>query len=174
VVLPAVVLISVVWASVGSSKNSGEFRLRDDCDPATFGPNCIGDGDTTLNEFNAELAAKGRVDDWKFQPDHFETRAAQPVILVNRGGLTHTYTRVAGFGGSFVARLNAASGNLIPAPECAKLAADGVTLIRTPASSTNIAVPAQTQMVAPGIGTPGTVRFQCCIHPWMRSTATVR
>src|SRR5262245_24041769 len=91
VVVPAVLLISALWVSSGNSKNGGEFRLRDDCDPVTFGANCIANGDTTLDQFNAELAARGRVDEWKFQPDHFETSAVQPVLLVNRGGLTHTY-----------------------------------------------------------------------------------
>src|SRR5262245_3543237 len=177
VVVPATLIISALLVSTGTSSSFREVRLRDDCDPDTFNllrPGlCIGNGDTTVDEFNIELAQRGGVRFWKFQNDHFNMNASEPLLVVNRGGETHTFTKVAGFGGGFVAGLNAGSGNLVPAPECASFAADGVTLVPAPASATNVAVPAQTQFVAQR-QTPGIVRYQCCIHPWMRTTVTVR
>ena len=176
-VVPAALILSTLWVSTGSSSSGREVRMRDDCDPETFNllraGLCVGNGDTTVDEFNAELARRGSVGAWKFQNDHFDMDASEPLLVVNRGGETHTFTKVRGFGGGFVAGLNAASGNLVPAPECATLAADGVTLIPTPPSGTNVSAPARTQFVALP-QRPGIVRYQCCIHPWMRTTATVR
>ena len=93
------------------------------------------------------------------------------VSVSNLGGETHTFTRVKNFGGGFVAGLNAASGNPDPAPECAQMV--NGKLVPQPASADNLFVPA---------GTSGTTQvkegevahFQCCIHPWMRTTINTR
>jgi hypothetical protein len=71
----------------------------------------------------------------------------------------HTFTEVAAFGGGIVPNLNQLAGTPTMAPECGALEGD--------------------DFVAPGttyretVHEAGTVKFQCCIHPWMRLEATV-
>jgi hypothetical protein len=130
------------------------LRIRDDCDPATFnaalGPGaCKGNGDTTLAKFRAELAEEGSVGAWRFNPDkEFTIDFGRTLTLESRAGETHTFTKVANFGGGFVAGLNAASGNPVPAPECAVVNADG-TLSPQPASAANVFVLAGTTVSGP-------------------------
>ena len=160
------------------------ISIRDFCDPATFNANppagigpgtCVrGDnvsvnGSQTLAGFRAELRPEKSVGAWRFNPNRVETEENVNLTLVSHGGETHTFTRVAEFGGGFVAPLNAASGNLIPRPECAKVMPDG-SLVPQPPSANNI-------FVEPGETDPGPriigeeqAKFQCCIHPWMRAT----
>ncbi|HEV7590994.1 MAG TPA: hypothetical protein VGO40_22980, partial [Longimicrobium sp.] len=78
------------------------------------------------------------------------------------GGETHTYTEVEEFGGGVVPALNTASGNTTVAPECA----DDAEF----AASTIISG----QTMAHTFEETGTEKYQCCIHPWMRQTVTVR
>ena len=78
----------------------------------------------------------------------------QTLVAVNQGGEVHTFTEVEHFGGGVVRVLNELSGNPVPAPECQNLA--------------------RGDFIAPGgsdtdeVEEPGTERYQCCIHPWMR------
>ena len=145
------VLAGVFVAAPASASSDREVRLRDDCEPASF---------------NAELAQRGSVNAWKYDNDHTTLDGNQRLLVVNRGGETHTFTKVARFGGGFVAPLNQASGNPVPATECATVQADG-SLVPKPASATNQFVAAHTQTTAPNVAI-GTTLFQCCIHPWMR------
>src|SRR5689334_8850130 len=87
-------------------------QVRDDCDAATFNA-AIGDGtcnpaaggDTTFDEFVADVLAKGSVDKWRFDNDHLSN--PKPIVAQNRGGETHTFTRVANFAdGSIAPPLN--------------------------------------------------------------------
>lgn len=176
-VATACVLASGVLASPASARSDREFRLRDDCDPVTFnaaiGPGaCIGNGHTTLDAFNAELARRHSADEWKFNPDNTELKSDDRILLVNRGGEAHTFTRVARFGGGFVAALNQASNNPVPAPECATVRPDG-TLVPQPFGPNNQILAAQTTAPGPAVGS-GTALYQCCIHPWMRVRVAVR
>ena len=172
-------LLFTMLGSVGHSSSDREVRLRDDCEPNSFnevlGPGaCIGDGDTTFNEFIDELTEDRDVGSWKFNPDEFRLDRGERMVLVNRGGETHTFTRVARFGGGFVAQLNTLSGNEVPAPECAAVLPDG-TLQPRPPGPNNLFVPARTQQAGPAVAAaPGVVRFQCCIHPWMRTSVRTR
>jgi hypothetical protein len=159
-----------------TNKDVQDIRLRDDCDPATFNAAlgagaCLGNGNTTVDEFNAELASRGSVNAWKYNPDHTKVKPGESLLVVNQGGETHTFTRVAHFGGGFVAGLNQASGNPVPASECATTNADG-TLSPRPQGPNNLFVASSQQIPVPGIG-DSTVLFQCCIHPWMRITITL-
>src|SRR4051794_14035485 len=87
------------------------LRMRDDCDQATFnaappagiGPGtCAGDGDTTLAEFRAEFTQQGSADKWRLDNDHASIDAGAAIKVTNRGGETHTFTKVAEFGGGFI------------------------------------------------------------------------
>src|SRR6267378_3354679 len=97
-----------------------QITIRDFCDKNTFPAGlCTGSGKIAFAAFNAELAAFKDAGSWKFVPDVAATEEGVNLTLTNVGGETHTFTRVAKFGGGFVAGLNIASGNTVPAPECA-------------------------------------------------------
>src|SRR5713226_481974 len=70
--------------------------------------------------FFDEITADQLVGAWRFNPlfraQHMP--GGQLVVLQNLGGETHTFTKVAKFGGGFVPVLNLLSGNPVPAPEC--------------------------------------------------------
>ena len=95
-------------------------------------------------------------------------RSIAPITLAlqNTGGETHTFTRVRKFGGGFVDALNQASGNPVPAPECAQLV-NGVLTPQAP-SADNLFIPAGGTASASVPGRDDEIRYQCCIHPWMR------
>lgn len=163
-----VALAGVVAALSGAALYSSGLktvRMEDRCDPDTFNAAlgdgvCVGDRDTTFAEFNAEFAATGSVDHWSFKEDEFHVRKGESVNSRNIGGEDHTFTPVAQFGGGFVPPLNAFAGPTVP--EC------------------EIPVVFATLVPAGGEGAPillnnvGVQRFQCCIHPWMRTEVTVR
>jgi hypothetical protein len=177
------VVASLLFVAAAALADSGAvvFRVRDDCDPATFNAvlgegACIEtfDGDTTFAEFGEELAEDREVGSWRFNPDAVTLDRGQRTFLESRAGEVHTFTRVARFGGGFVTELNEAGGFGAPVPEC-------VTEDRplpAPPSPTNILVPAGAHLHGPTAGSTempkGRTRWQCCIHPWMRSTVVVR
>jgi len=165
----AVAALAVLGLSggVGAVQGDKKIRLLDDCEPTTFnavlGPGaCVGNGHTTFDEFIAELAATQDAHKWRNQPSQVQLNIGRPTIVENRGGEDHTFTEVAQFGGGVVDALNGISGNPVPAPECLGpldiIPAGGVEEGPTAGSS----------------GLPvGTHRFQCCIHPWMRTVIEV-
>jgi hypothetical protein len=89
-------------------------------------------------------------------------------LTQNLGGETHTFTEVKNFGGGFVAALNEASGNLVPAPECAQVV--NGQLMPQPPSDDNLFIPAGGSATV--TERQGVAMYQCCIHPWMRLTIT--
>jgi hypothetical protein len=162
----AVALLSLT-AGAGAVQGDKKFRLLDDCDPVTFAGvpgGCIGNGNTTFDEFIAELAATQDAHEWRNQPSQAHLNIGRPTIIENRGGEVHTFTRVAAFGGGFVPDLNGISGNPVPAPECLNFGA----IVFIPAGATEDGPTAGSSDLP-----VGTSRFQCCIHPWMRTTIEV-
>ena len=95
---------------------------------------------------------------WRNDPGYLAVEAGQRLRVLNAGGRGHTFTPVENFGGGFVPPL---SFGLTQAPECAAIASD------------------PSQVIAPGSRaivtdlTAGDHRFQCCIHPWMRTLVKV-
>ncbi|HET7106855.1 MAG TPA: hypothetical protein VFI38_08595 [Candidatus Acidoferrum sp.] len=150
-----------------------EIHLRDFCDPPTFnqaaGPGtCIGSGLMPFATFLAELVEEKSVGEWRFNPNTIRAEEGTKLVLVNRGGETHTFTRVEKFGGGFVAPLNAPSGTPIPAPECAQVLGDG-SLAPQPPGPNNLFLEAGETEPGPTLGDgEKQTRYQCCIHPWMR------
>jgi len=134
--------------------------IRDDCDPRDpawdpTGGCALRRGNVTFAEFNAEnnstLAAAviGHMA-WRMDPTYMRVRRGKTVRVSNEGGRTHTFTKVAEFGGGKIPS-PALNKGLVTAPECpgsVDIAPGGRVEI------TNLAV--------------GNNRFQCCIHPWMR------
>ena len=139
-------------------------NMQDACDPTTFdaavGPGtCVRAGGVQFSQFIAELTRLGFAGPWHFAPPTGNVRVGQSFVALNKGGEVHTFTEVDDFGGGIVPFLNDLARVPTVAPECAALEPD--------------------DFVAPGgtyredIENTGTLKFQCCIHPWMRLEATV-
>ena len=170
-VLTVVAAIAVMSLSGGVDAVQGDKKVRmyDDCEPTSFNAvlgdgACVGNGHTTFDEFIGELAATQDAHKWRNQPSQMLLIIGRPTIVENRGGEVHTFTEVAEFGGGFVNALNGISGNPVPAPECLNLGA--ITFI--PAGAVEQGPTAGSSDLPVGIH-----RFQCCIHPWMRTVVEV-
>lgn len=164
----AVALLSLT-VGAGAVQGDKKFRLLDDCEPTSFNAvlgdgACIGNGHTTFDEFIAELLATQDVHTWRNQPSQAQLNVGRPTIIENRGGEVHTFTKVAAFGGGFIPDLNGISGNPVPAPECLNFGA----MVFIPAGATEDGPTAGSSDLP-----VGTSRFQCCIHPWMRTVIEV-
>ena len=182
--------VCVVLLSALALAQSDPFTIgiRDACDPGTFsspinaaGPGTCkpgSHGTTKFQDFIAELQSDHIAGAWRFNPLLNATQgtfqlvtvilaSGQTTALQNTGGETHTFTKVASFGGGVVPPLNQLSGNPTPAPECLK-----------PENPTNIFVEAGTTETGPTAGSDqlpvGVTTWQCCIHPWMRMTISVQ
>ena len=160
-------LVLVPAAGATAASSSRQVQALDDCDPATFnavvGPGtCVGDGGTTFSEFVAQLLAQGRAPAWRFAPAQLKLDAGGTLTAHNRGGEDHTFTQVATFGGGCIAALNDLLG-LTPVPECAGFPGGAFAATLIPPGGTVTTSPLR----------PGVHRFECLIHPWMRTTVTV-
>jgi hypothetical protein len=164
----AIALLSLT-AGAGAIEGEKKFRMYDDCEPTTFNAvlgdgACIGNGHTTFQEFIEELEETQDAHKWRNQPSQAHLNVGRPTLIENRGGEVHTFTPVAAFGGGFVPDLNGISGNPVPAPECLNFA----SIVFIPAGGV------EEGPVAGSSELPvGTTRFQCCIHPWMRTVIEV-
>lgn len=178
VTLAMLVLFGIVVATAASN-HGNRVDLKDDCDPATFnadpptgpglGPDtCVRGGSTTFANFIAQLRAKGSAKGWEFNPSSMDLDAGETLTTRNQGGEFHTFTEVQHFGGGCVKLLNDLLG-LTPVPECNVLLPDGVT----PLVFATTGVPAGGTSTVPTLA-PGMHRFQCMIHPWMRTTVVVQ
>lgn len=152
-------------AAASQGRENVMVNVHDACDGDTFnaiiGPGtCTRNGGVTFDEFVAQLTAHGSAGAWHFAPGVANATVGETLLASNTGGEVHTFTEVAEFGGGIVPFLNQLAGTPDVAPECNALEAD--------------------DFVAPGgtyketIDHKGTLKFQCCIHPWMRLEATVR
>jgi plastocyanin len=171
------------------------IRIWDACDPESFnaavGPGtCLPGhhGQTDFHDFFSELQLDQIAGAWRFNPllnasegvfklARLDLEPGDHISLENVGGETHTFTRVEEFGGGFFAPLNPLTGNPEPAPECARVLADG-SLAPQPETDANQFVEAGTTESGPIAGTRllprGTTNWQCCVHPWMRVKIVVR
>ena len=171
--------LTITGVIVAARSSPQVFRVRDDCDPATFnaagfGPICNPNfgGGTTFAEFIAELTEDQQIGSWRFNPDSVGLDRGQGTAFESRAGEFHTFTRVAAFGGGILPGLNDLSGAGPTRMEC------GVPGTFAPPSATNIFLPDGVDFAGPTAGGPelpkGTTKWQCCIHPWMRSEVRVR
>lgn len=149
----------------GTSSPRAQVRLDDDCDRASFeavlgAGACVGDGGTTFPEFVEELQDKGFHGAWRNRPTELRLAHGEPLRVTNVGGEFHSFTEVARFGGGCLPEINALIG-ATPVPECADPAVFSTVL------------PAGATATVPQHLHPGTHRFECILHPWMRTTVTV-
>lgn len=165
----AVIAVLSLSGGVGAIQGDKKIRLLDDCEPTTFNAvlgdgACIGNGHTTFAEFIEELEETQDAHKWRNQPSQMHLNVGRPTLIENRGGEVHTFTPVAVFGGGFVPELNGISGNPVPAPECLNFGA--ISFI--PAGGVEQGPTAGSSEMPVGLS-----RFQCCIHPWMRTVVEV-
>ncbi len=187
--------MSLLLSPLATAQSAATITMRDACDPdsfnATVGPGtCIAGahGTTLFPDFIAELQEDHIAGAWRFNPlldasqGHFKLvrlnlHPGEPTTIENKGGETHTFTRVKQFGGGFIPVLNGLSENPSPAPECAQVLPDG-SLAPQPESDTNQFVEAGKTEPGPTAGTSalphGVTRWECCIHPWMRMLVVVK
>ena len=150
--------------AVAGGRLDVHVNMLDACDPDSFnailGPGtCVRSGGVTFDHFIAELTRLTFAAPWRFAPQNSTVRVGQTFVAENKGGEEHTFTEVAAFGGGIVPDLNRLAQTPTMAPECGALEDD--------------------DFVPPGsayreeINQAGTLKFQCCIHPWMRLEARV-
>jgi len=164
---------SVTAALSREDQHAGAIVAHDSCDPATFNAAlededaCVKPGQTTFQEFIAELTATKTVRDWRFTPEQLTARLGVNLLGNNVGGEEHTFTPVKTFGGGFIAILNNLSGNPVAAPECLNLDEDDVV----PSGGKYLI---EAEELADAVDGNGIARVQCCIHPWMRTEVRMK
>ncbi|MGH3071394.1 MAG: cupredoxin domain-containing protein [Gaiellaceae bacterium] len=161
VTLAAVATAATAWAGAGHR----QVLMLDACDGPSFNAvigegTCSRAGGVTFERFIDQLLTHGEAPSWRNSPEQLKLDAGGTISAPNRGGEFHTFTEVAAFGGGCVPDLNALLG-LSPVPECGIPGIFGTT--GAPPGG----------VVTTGALAPGTHRFMCLIHPWMRSTVEV-
>ena len=163
-VRPAAPALAV--ASASAAANSHPVQLIDQCDPDSFnaiiGPGtCVRDHPgVTFDTFISQLTNHQTAPAWRNAPSNLSATFGETLVALNRGGEFHTFTKVAAFGGGVLQILNQLAGTPVPAPEC-------------------LAAP-PSEYIGPGgvdsdvIDQHGTAYYQCCIHPWMKTTVKVK
>ena len=150
---------------MSAGPNARRVSVMDACDGPTFnaviGPGtCARNGGVNFTEFVAQLTAHQSAGAWHNAPSQTDAWVGETLVAHNDGGETHTFTRVAQFGGGIVPFLNDLAGTPNVAPECLNL---------PPA-----------EFMAPGgtdselLDQAGDIKYECCIHPWMRTTVRVK
>ena len=149
--------------NIATGHGTRPVTMMDACDGPTFnaaiGPGtCSRNGGVSFSEFVALLTAHQAAGAWRNAPSQTDAKLGDALLAVNNGGEVHTFTRVANFNGGIVPFLNQLTGTPDVAPECI----------------------AETVFVPPGgsdsesLDQVGELKFQCCIHPWMRTTVLVK
>jgi plastocyanin len=170
-------LVSCALLFAGTAELEGppavaQVVTLDECDPATFNvPTAAGPGfcknialgaSTTFSDLFSKAAMKSPDLNWDFEPDVMSISKGTTLSVVNQGGEPHTFTEVSKFGGGFIAGLN---GGEDVVPEC-NGGFSNVAVART-----RILQGSTSQII--GLS-KGEHLFQCCIHPWMRTTVQVK
>jgi plastocyanin len=151
-------------ASVVQGREEVRVLMQDACDPTTFNELqeglCGRNGGVRFDQFIGQLSRFGFIAPWVFAPAAATVHVGQTLVATNRGGEVHTFTEVAEFGGGRVPFLNEILNLPNVAPECTTLPEDDFV----PPGG----------VYREGIERTGTLKFQCCIHPWMKFEASSR
>jgi plastocyanin len=136
--------------------------LRDLCGGESWAPfgGCLIDGPVERPAWLARVLETGSHPLWANSPVATAVETGTTLEVVNVGGRPHSFTRVANFGGGILPLLNTREDTRIPAPECLT---DAGTVQIAPAGGS----------VAHTFAGLGEQRYQCCFHPWMRTTVNV-
>ena len=147
-------------AAVDNGDPGRRIFLRDLCGGdswAAFG-GCLIDGPVARPEWLARVQETGSHPLWANSPVATTVEAGTTLEVVNVGGRPHSFTRVANFGGGLLPILNTREDTRVPAPECF---GEVVPILGAGGSVTQT------------FSDPGVQRYQCCFHPWMRTTVNV-
>src|SRR5262245_59452159 len=134
--------------------------LRDLCGGDTWAPfgGCVIDGPVERPAWLARVLETGSHPLWAISPVRTSVQEGTTLEIVNVGGRPHSFTRVAAFGGGALPLLNTREDTAIPAPECLQafesIAGGGASALHTFTGQ-------------------GAQKYQCCFHPWMRTTIDV-
>ena len=162
-----VALLVAIWSVGMGSAGARNVQLLDDCDPDDPAWDASGGctrkkGDVTVDEFFAETeshdlseAVIGHLA-WRNDPGYLKIKVGHTVHVKNTGGRLRTFTRVDDFAGRIPNP--ALNFGLQPAPECEDSSATDVP----PGATLKVEDLSE-----------GHHRFQCCIHPWMRTLIKV-
>jgi plastocyanin len=139
--------------------------LFDACDPQTFDAalgegTCTRAGGVRFDTFLEQLGQHHSIGAWHFAPANVTMKVGELLVATNRGGEEHTFTEVDEYGGGVVQLLNDLTGLTEVAPECAALGTTGGRIAPGASSS-------ETTDEA------GVEKYQCCIHPWMRTEVRI-
>ena len=143
------------------------LRLIDQCDKPSWdvefpGLCTFSAGNVTLARFRADLATGGN-NNWWINNRNEKVTAGDSLHVVNQGGIVHTFTEVRSFGQGVVPPWNQAIPNDPPA----------VNIAGNPVSFADFATAVPPGTAADSVPAKGVHRYQCIIHPWMRTTVTV-
>ena len=163
-----------VASTNGDATVSGPLRadhdvvvnMMDACDGDSFNAvfgvgTCLRAGGVKFDQFIAGLTRLGSIGPWHFTGAK-TVQVGQDFVATNMGGEVHTFTEVAEFGGGLVPLLNQLAHVPDVAPEC-----------RADALEPDDFVPPGGTYREP-VSHSGDLKFQCCIHPWMRLEASSR
>jgi plastocyanin len=148
--------------AVDSGEPGRRIFLRDLCGGDSWAPfgGCLIDGTVERPDWLARVQATGSHPLWANSPRATTVETGTTLEVVNVGGRPHSFTRVANFGGGILPILNTREDTRIPAPECLT---DAGTVQIAPAGGS----------VTHTFAGLGEQRYQCCFHPWMRTTVEV-
>jgi hypothetical protein len=119
---------------------------------------CARTGGVFFLDFIAQLQQNHFAGAWHNAPSQTDAWLNDTLVAVNKGGEVHTFTRVVKFGGGKVDQLNFLSDSGPEVQECI----DEQTIV--PPGGTD----------SENLDQAGELKFQCCIHPWMRTTVMVK
>ena len=158
-------------SSSAGPKGGAQVRLLDKCDPATFNlevapGTCITNsgGGVPFDTLLATVAATGAHPEWKFKDSAITMAAGKSLLVQNRGGEAHSFTEVKEFGTGALPPLNnpvQGAGPAVPFDPTLTVVLGGFPVIAAGGSLTITGL------------TAGQHKFQCLIHPWMRTVVTV-
>ena len=160
-------------ASGDGGHRGNVITVADRCDPATFNAmfgagTCMATPGThvtvgvflaTLTANPARVLAKRDAVGWENEPYRTRITQGQDLVITNTGGETHTFTRVAKYGGGCLPPLNAIFG-LAMYPGSATDFGPSTILPGATLHVSNLAV--------------GKYKFECLVHPWMRTDVRVK
>jgi plastocyanin len=149
-----------VAAAVSNGDPGRRIFLRDLCGGSTWDPfgGCVIDGPVSRPEWIDRVLETGSHPLWANSPVTTTVQEGTTLEVVNVGGRGHTLTRVASFGGGIIPLLNTRDDTRVPAPECLS------GIVQIPAGG------GSELYTFTGVGEQ---RYQCCFHPWMRTTVNV-
>ena len=180
-------LTAPVAAAAPSPPQQKVMKLSDNCDKPSWdaivgfqGACNVDAGGTTPDQFNAALL-KGGDNNWWINNRQETIKQGDSLFVDNVGDEVHTFSRVIQFGKGAIPGFNVAVPNDPPAT------GGDVTIDPTtglPSFGSLIATAVGPDADHPGFFgsppsrtvsglTPGTDKFRCLFHPWMRTTVTV-